>query len=231
MNLIYERTGVKYHEVDIYRLLHKWGFSPKVPKMRFVNAACLHSAYKQQAYILPTSSNKRINQFTTFLINFAISILVRICWNLPSISSRIVFMQCHGISVYDYTNDKMYTHCYKHKKSNQFIDFINKVDSLFDPSIKQIFIVLDNASIHRSKKTREAMKKRSRIVLVFLPTKAPELDLIEVRWMWMHRMAVNNSIFENESDIGKAVSDWTKNYNKTHSNTTSHILQKILISV
>ena len=27
MNLIYERTGVKYHEVHIYRLLHKWGFS------------------------------------------------------------------------------------------------------------------------------------------------------------------------------------------------------------
>jgi putative transposase len=26
MNLIYERTGVKYREVHIYRLLHKWGF-------------------------------------------------------------------------------------------------------------------------------------------------------------------------------------------------------------
>jgi putative transposase len=39
MNLIYERTGVKYHEVHIYRLLHRWGFSPKVPRMRFVNAA------------------------------------------------------------------------------------------------------------------------------------------------------------------------------------------------
>ena len=39
MNLIYERTGVKYHEVHIYRLLHKWGFSPRVPRMRFVNAA------------------------------------------------------------------------------------------------------------------------------------------------------------------------------------------------
>ena len=39
MNLIYERTGVKYHEVHIYRLLHKWGFNPKVPRMKFVNAA------------------------------------------------------------------------------------------------------------------------------------------------------------------------------------------------
>lgn len=39
MNIIYERTGVRYHEVHIYRLLHKWGFSPKVPRKRFVNAA------------------------------------------------------------------------------------------------------------------------------------------------------------------------------------------------
>ena len=38
-NLIYERTGVKYHEVHIYRLLHRWGFSPRVPQMKFVNAA------------------------------------------------------------------------------------------------------------------------------------------------------------------------------------------------
>jgi putative transposase len=38
MNIVHKRTGVRYHEVHIYRLLHKWGFSPKVPRMRFVNA-------------------------------------------------------------------------------------------------------------------------------------------------------------------------------------------------
>ena len=45
----------------------------------------------------------------------------------------------------------------------------------------------------------------------------------------MQRIAIainNKSTFENESDIGKAVSDWTKNYNKTHSNTTNHILHQ-----
>jgi transposase len=39
MNMIYERTGIRYHEVYVYRLLHKWGFTPKVPIKRFVNAA------------------------------------------------------------------------------------------------------------------------------------------------------------------------------------------------
>jgi len=39
MDIIHKKTGVRYHEVHIYRLLHKWGFSPKVPQKRFVNTA------------------------------------------------------------------------------------------------------------------------------------------------------------------------------------------------
>jgi transposase len=79
-------------------------------------------------------------------------------------------------------------------------------------------MVLDNASIHKSKKkTREALAHHHpRIVPVFLPAKSPELNLIEVRWMWMQRKAIDNSTFGNESDIGQAVSDWTENYNNTH---------------
>jgi transposase len=37
-DLIQKRTNIKYHEVHIYRLLHKWGFSAKVPQKRFVRA-------------------------------------------------------------------------------------------------------------------------------------------------------------------------------------------------
>jgi putative transposase len=40
MDLIYKKTRVRYHEVHIYRLLHKWGFKSKVPQKRFVNTAC-----------------------------------------------------------------------------------------------------------------------------------------------------------------------------------------------
>ncbi len=39
MDLIYKKSGVRYHEVHIYRLLHKWGFKSKVPQKRFVNTA------------------------------------------------------------------------------------------------------------------------------------------------------------------------------------------------
>lgn len=116
---------------------------------------------------------------------------------------------------YNHTNDQMYTHSYRKKTGKQFLDFIKTVDRKYNASIKQIFLILDNISIHRSKKVRDTIQKYyPKINLIFLPTRSPELNLIEVRWMWMQRQVINNSTFENECDIGKAVRDWTRNYNK-----------------
>ena len=39
MDLIQKRTGVRYHKVHIYRLLHRWGFASTVPQKMFVRAA------------------------------------------------------------------------------------------------------------------------------------------------------------------------------------------------
>lgn len=46
IDLIYKKTGVRYHEVHIYRLLHKWGFSSKVPQKKFVKTASANDRRK-----------------------------------------------------------------------------------------------------------------------------------------------------------------------------------------
>ena len=126
----------------------------------------------------------------------------------------------------------MYTHSYRNKTGKQFLDFIKRIDRKYNSSIKQIFLVLDNISIHRSKKVRETIQKHyPRINLVFLPTRSPELNLIEVRWMWMQRQMINNSTFEDECDIGKCVTEWTKNYNKKHGKAIINILQEAAMDV
>ena len=120
----------------------------------------------------------------------------------------------------------MWTHGYRKKtEGKQFLDFIKRVDQKYDnKNIKQIFLVLDNVSIHKSNKVKQTMAKHHpRIQLVFLPTRSPELNLIEVRWLWMHRQAINNSTFENEQDIGKVVYEWTCDYNQKHTAKTSII--------
>ncbi len=57
------------------------------------------------------------------------------------------------LGAYDHTNDKMHVQCYKKKTGKQFIDFLKRVDRRYDKNIQNIFLVLDNLSAHRSKKS------------------------------------------------------------------------------
>ncbi len=46
MDLIYNKTGVRYHEVHIYRLLHKWGFKSKIPTKKICKY-CISEGQKE----------------------------------------------------------------------------------------------------------------------------------------------------------------------------------------
>ena len=119
----------------------------------------------------------------------------------------------------------MWTHEYKKKTGKQFLDFIKRVDQKHDDSIKQIFLALDNISIHKSNKVKQTLARyHPRIQFVFLTTRSPELNLIEVRWLGMHMQAINNSTFQNERDIGKAVSDWACDHKKHTGKMSINIL-------
>ncbi len=64
---------------------------------------------------------------------------------------------------------------------------------------------------------KEISKYCPRIKLVFLPIRSPELNLIEVRWLWLQRQTtINNSTFKDEQEIGWVVSKWKNIYNKNH---------------
>ena len=101
------------------------------------------------------------------------------------------------------------------------------MDRRYNKNIQNIFLVLDNLSVHKSKKVKEQISKLCpRIKLVFLPIRSPELNLIEVRWLWLQRQAINNSTFKDEQEIGRAVSKWKILYNKNHDRAITNILQE-----
>ena len=128
---------------------------------------------------------------------------------------------------YDHTNDKIHVHCYRNKTAKQFVDFLKRVDKRYDKNIQNIFVVLDNLSVHKSKKAKDEISKYCpRIKFVFLPVRLPELNLIEVRWLWLQRQTINNSTFKDEQEIGQAVSKWTILYNKNHGRAITNALQK-----
>ncbi len=60
---------------------------------------------------------------------------------------------------YDHNNNQMWTHGYNKKTGKQFLDFIDRIDQKYDSNVKQIFLVLDNVSIHKSNKVKQTMAK------------------------------------------------------------------------
>jgi hypothetical protein len=133
------------------------------------------------------------------------------------------------LGAYDHTNDKIHVQCYRNKTAKQFIGFLKRVDRGYDKNIQNIFVVLDNLSVYKSKKAKDEISKYCpRIKYVFLPVRSPKLNLIEVRWMWLQRQAINNSTFNDEQEIGRAVSNWKYGYNKNHGKTIRNILQEYL---
>jgi hypothetical protein len=59
--------------------------------------------------------------------------------------------------VYDHTNNQKFTPSYKRKTSKHFLDVIKRVDQKYSNNIRQIFLILDNASIHKSKIVKETL--------------------------------------------------------------------------
>jgi transposase len=93
--------------------------------------------------------------------------------------ARISKISSLYLIIYQYINQKEY----KKKSGKQFIYFLKRVEKRYDKNIRNIFLVLDNLSVHKSKKVKEALAKDCpRIIFVFLPVRSPELNLIEVRW-------------------------------------------------
>jgi transposase len=121
----------------------------------------------------------------------------------------------------------VHVHCYKRKTVKQFVDFLKRVDKRYDKNIQNIFVVLDNLSAHKSKVVQKEISKYCpRIKFVFLPVRSPELNLIEVRWLWLQRQVINNFTFKDEPEIGQAVSNWKNIYNKNHGKAITNILQE-----
>jgi len=50
---------------------------------------------------------------------------------------------------------------------------------------KQIIIIVDNATIHKSRKVKRYLQRYRQIHLFYLPTYAPEYNPVEIFWKWI----------------------------------------------
>lgn len=79
-----------------------------------------------------------------------------------------------------------------HGSCSLFIQLLWRIAGEY-PGAPRIHLILDNASIHSSQKTRKALEKLGgRIVLHFLPPYCPDANRIERVWLDLHANVTRN---------------------------------------
>ncbi|QYO66416.1 transposase [Leptolyngbya sp. 7M] len=74
-------------------------------------------------------------------------------------------------------------------------------------------IVLDNASVHRSK-LRQLQQQRWQqqgLILFFLPPYSPQMNRIEEEWLHLKRDELASQVFEDEVDLADAIIEGMEN--------------------
>lgn len=91
------------------------------------------------------------------------------------------------------------------EKSNKSLDFVNYINSYVETLEKKTVLILDNASIHKSKFTKSffAEWEKSGLYIFFLPPYSPHLNKIEMLWRSIKRITTidfrtSYSIFKNK---------------------------------
>jgi len=83
------------------------------------------------------------------------------------------------------------------KNGGSFIGFLELLLKKFP--VLDIYLVVDNATYHRSKMVKEWLAKNPKIHLIYLPSKSPQLNPIEHMWRWLKgEVAANRTYMDLE---------------------------------
>lgn len=96
-------------------------------------------------------------------------------------------------------------------KTETFLKLMNwqaaKAEAHLKSTGQLTVIVLDNASVHRSRLTREHMAiwQQQGLLLFFLPPYSPQLNRIEDQWLHLKRDELAGQVFEDEFELAMAI--------------------------
>jgi hypothetical protein len=99
-------------------------------------------------------------------------------------------------------------------RSKEFVEFLKKLDSLYDPGVR-IHIILDNHVIHRSKETREYLETvPERFEFVFTPKHGSWLNIIEVFFAKMTKQMLRHIRVKSKEELKQRIEQYLEEVNK-----------------
>jgi transposase len=108
-----------------------------------------------------------------------------------------------------------FTAAYEGRTTANWVDFLGQVEGWIGPAAEHVYAVLDNLNIHSATDVLLFALAHPRWELVFQPTYAAYLNLIEPWWKILRSLALKGRRFEAWAEIEQAVQRATEYWN-TH---------------
>jgi transposase len=103
----------------------------------------------------------------------------------------------------------------KQHKSKDFIAFLKKLDRECEKD-KELHIILDNYSAHKSAETNDYLTgKERRFVLHFIPTHSSWLNMVERWFAEITNKRIRRESWESVQQLVKAIREYIKSWNKS----------------
>jgi transposase len=100
-------------------------------------------------------------------------------------------------------------------RAKEFLSFLRQIDHRH-PKDKQLHIILDNHSAHKTQEIRNWLQARPYIHFHFTPTSASWLNAVEGWFAQLERRALYRGVFSSVSELKEALMDFIKAHNNGH---------------
>lgn len=101
-----------------------------------------------------------------------------------------------------------------HHTSAEFIDFLHRIVNL-TPEPKQIHIVLDNLSAHKTQAVKDFLHQNPRVKFHFTPTYSSWLNQVEIWFAKIERDVIARGVFTSVADLSRKLMKYIRSYAKS----------------
>ena len=106
-----------------------------------------------------------------------------------------------------------FTRPYPDRSTASWVDFLAQVERWLPEEAGRVYAIVDNLSTHRATDVLLFMLAHPRWEMVFQPTYAAYLNLIEPWWKVLRSLALKGRRFESWDEIARAVAGATADWN------------------
>ena len=208
---IFHSTGVKFHITHIRKIMHSYGMSAKTTQKYHINHASVSAVKSWQQRIKKRISRLKKNGFTIAMEDEAFFVRdTKTGKKYWSLVAKRIFLPYTGnhesLAVYGTIteNGNQLFRVYDKFNAVTFVEYLKELHWKYG----KIAIMLDRASVHKSKKVKEYLANNKDVKLIWLPKGSPYLNMIEQCWKISKYALLVSEYYAMFTIMNKAVSEY-----------------------